>query len=96
MATTTFKSVGGTSKPETRSTPSAKPAKAAVRKATPKKTAPKKADLSGGAGKTVTIKGEGTMPIYGDGGMRRVPLGELISVSEAERAHLDRAGVHYV
>ncbi|TIW28677.1 MAG: hypothetical protein E5V63_04140 [Mesorhizobium sp.] len=65
MTTTTFKNVGGTSKP-----------------------AKKPADPD-----TITIKGEGTIPVYADGAMRRLPKGEPVKVSAAELAFLKRSKV---
>jgi hypothetical protein len=71
--------------------PAAAPAKAATPKAEAKKPVqPKKAD----DGK-ITIKGSGTMPIFGNGEMRRVPKGKPIKVSDAERAYIDHAGIAY-
>lgn len=88
MVTTTFKSVGGTSKPA--SVPAAAP------KAAPKAKAAKpakKAAAPAAKPGTVTIPGKGTVPIYGDGAMRRVERGVPIKVSDAERAFIKRAGL---
>lgn len=42
---------------------------------------------------TIIIKGEGTIPVYADGAMRRLPKGEPIKVSAAELAFLKRSKV---
>lgn len=42
---------------------------------------------------TVIIKGEGTIPVYGDGAMRRLPKGKPVAVSQAELAFLKRSKV---
>jgi hypothetical protein len=82
MTTTTFKSVGGTSK--SADEPTAKPAKGKG-KAAPVKPARKPG--------TIIIKGKGTIPVYGDGAMRRLPKGEPVTVSAAELAFLKRSKV---
>ncbi|TIV83793.1 MAG: hypothetical protein E5V64_06405 [Mesorhizobium sp.] len=41
----------------------------------------------------IIIKGEGTIPVYADGAMRRLPKGEPIKVSAAELAFLKRSKV---
>jgi hypothetical protein len=86
MTTTTFKSVGGTTKT------AAEPAKASAAAKPQKKPAKAAAKAAGKAG-TVTIKGKGTIPVYGDGAMRRLPKGEPVKVSAAELAFLKRAKV---
>lgn len=58
---------------------------AAAQPAPAKKPEPKK------AGNTVTLKGKGNVPVYGDGAMRRIPCGRPVKVSDAERAFLKRS-----
>jgi hypothetical protein len=43
----------------------------------------------------ITIKGEGTIPVYGNGAMRRLPKGVPVEVSAEERAYLKRAKVAF-
>lgn len=42
---------------------------------------------------TVIIKGEGTIPVYADGAMRRLERGKPVKVSAAELAFLKRSKV---
>jgi ABC-type hemin transport system substrate-binding protein len=42
---------------------------------------------------TIIIAGEGTVPIYGDGAMRRVPRGVPIDVTDAERSFIERSSL---
>lgn len=44
---------------------------------------------------TIIIKGEGTIPVYVDGAMRRLPRGVPIEVSAEERAVLKRGKVKF-
>lgn len=88
MSTTTFKSVGGTSKPAK---------KAADQPATPKVT-PKAAAKKPAAPKRkpgIIIKGEGTIRVFDNGAMRRLPRGERIEVSAEELAYLKRRQIDF-
>ncbi|WP_191126152.1 hypothetical protein [Mesorhizobium sp. B2-1-2] len=85
MTTTTFKSVGGTTKTAD------EPAKG-KQKAAPKPQKAAKATAPAKPG-TIIIKGEGTIPVYADGAMRRLPKGKPVAVSAAELAFLKRSKV---
>jgi hypothetical protein len=94
MTTTTFKSVGGTSNPAKGKQKAA--LAAAKKKPAAKPEAPAKAATAAKPARdpnTVTIKGEGTLPVFGDGAMRRLPKGKPVKVSAAELAFLKRSKV---
>lgn len=81
----------------TKSKPAAKPAKGkqpaapvAAKKPAPKPVATAKPARDPN---TVTIKGEGTIPVYADGAMRRLDRGKPVKVSTAELAFLKRSKV---
>lgn len=42
---------------------------------------------------TIIIKGKGTIPVYAEGAMRRLPRGEPVEVSAAELAFLKRSKI---
>ncbi|ESZ60651.1 hypothetical protein NL532_24070 [Mesorhizobium sp. C120A] len=92
MTTTTFKSVGGTSKPADQAA-----AKSAKGSAVPAPKAAKKPATAKPARKpgTITIEGKGTIPIHADGAMRRLPKGEPVKVSAAELAFIERSGIKF-
>ncbi|MER9912800.1 hypothetical protein NKJ71_19430 [Mesorhizobium sp. M0050] len=106
MTTTTFKSVGGTSKPaDQAAAKSAKgravPAPKASPKAAKKLAAPKAARKPG----TIIIKGKplldgtygesDTIPLIADGALRHVKKGVPVEVSEAELAFIERSGIKF-
>ncbi|WP_395451192.1 hypothetical protein ACHMW7_16200 [Aminobacter sp. UC22_36] len=43
----------------------------------------------------VVIKGVGNLPLIANGAIRRVPRGEVVAVSDAERAYLTRAKIKF-
>jgi hypothetical protein len=95
MTTTTFKSVGGTSKPaDQAAAKSAKGRAVPAPKASPKATKKPAAKPARKPG-TITIEGKGTIPIHADGAMRRLPRGEPVKVSAAELAFIERSGIKF-
>ena len=95
---TTSETVGGTTKPEDRQRAEAANQAHDKQEGHPNQKMPADAKGKGKAskGKTVTIAGKGTIPVYGAGGeMRRLTRGEKVTVDEGELDYLDRDGIPY-